>query len=101
MTRDECRTRAGIEGAANELVSVAVFALQRDEEIALFERARIDRHALDREGARRLTERCGSEFFGCPESRQTRLSRGRPPTATAALMASSRSEKGWVTPATI
>jgi hypothetical protein len=92
---DQRSSGAGFEGAGDMVVAVMDLALDRNEEIAGLERARVDRHAADRPGessARRDAERVDEFGFG-PKRAHAASAR--------AARASSASLNGSVRPPTI
>ncbi len=84
------------KSCADEIMAVTRLALERHEEIAGPERARIDRQARRREGPAGMTQRRDFGVGRCPQD-----AHARPPCASAAWMAASRSENGLISAPTI
>src|SRR6202042_1405330 len=88
LARDERGGGLALERGTDEIMAVAR-VLQRDEEIAGLERARVDGEAVRLEGMRRVAERRGHRVVAGPQR------------AHAQRLASSRSLNGRVTVPTV
>jgi hypothetical protein len=95
---DERGAGLRLERGLHEVMAVAAVALQRDEEIAGLERARVDGQAVHLERPAGNGERRALRFFRGPERHRHAA---RPPSETAASMATLRSEKGRICVPTI
>src|SRR5215471_4390611 len=90
---DQRSTRLRVKGSAHEVVAIAAVALQRHKQIAFLERARVDGKPAHAEWLACPTQGCGFGFSLSPQAHAA-----RPPRATAAAIACSRSEKGCTSP---
>ena len=90
IARDQRRARLRSKRSVHEIMAVARVALQRHEQIAGLERARVDGKSGHCEGVAGRAQGGGFRFLRGPQ----RVMRARPPSAIAALIASSRSENG-------
>src|SRR6202000_797860 len=90
---DQGGTRLGIKSSTDKVMPVTVLTFERHKQIALFERARVDRKPMHGKRCIGLAQ-CGAfGFRGGPQRHAA-----RPPWAMAAFTASSRSEKGITWP---
>jgi len=74
QTRDQRGAGFGFERFADEIVAVALLALDRDVEIAFFERARVDGKPVHGERPGRMTQGRAFGFRRCPQDAHVRRS---------------------------
>ena len=89
LARDQRGAGLGVERGAHEIVTVAIVALQRHEQVALFQGAGVNRKPVHGKGRAGLAQRGGFSFWCRPQHHAA-----RPPSSNANFTASSRSEKG-------
>ncbi len=85
---------AALQGGGGEIVPVEGRALQRHEQVALLEAARIDRDAGHGEVARTLPGDGGGDLGGGPERAHRTSLTGAPPSSAAIWRATSASSNG-------